>query len=85
MRILSEEKVRVLVERNGWSPAYAQGYIDGESVRRRGALPSKYAQVGLDDYCQGFRAGFYERNSLSPTRSSKPDALLSIRRKFRRR
>lgn len=59
MKVLS--KVNVLAERNGWSMARAQGFVDGEISRRRGTPPSTYARVGIDDYCLGFRAGYYER------------------------
>ncbi len=61
MKVLS--KVQVLAERNGWSTARAQGFVDGEMSRRRGAAPSTYARVGIDDYSQGFRAGYYERGT----------------------
>ena len=53
MRVLSEEKVKVLVDRNGWSQALAKGYMDGQTLRRRGETPSRYALVGIDDYLQG--------------------------------
>ena len=62
MKVLS--KVQVLAERNGWSIARAQGFVDGEMSRRRGAAPSTYARVGIDDYSLGFRAGYYERGTL---------------------
>jgi len=61
MKVLS--KVNVLAERNGWSVARAQGFVDGEMSRRRGGVPSTYAQVGIDDYSLGFRAGYYERST----------------------
>jgi hypothetical protein len=64
MKVLS--KVQVLAERNGWSIARAQGFLDGEMSRRRGSPPSTFARVGIDDYCLGFRAGYYERGSLQP-------------------
>ena len=64
MKVLS--KVNVLAERNGWSIARAQGFVDGEMSRRRGLPPSTYAQVGIDDYCLGFRAGYYERGTSQP-------------------
>ena len=64
MKVLS--KVNVLAERNGWSVARAQGFVDGEMSRRRGGVPSTYAQVGIDDYSLGFRAGFYERSASQP-------------------
>ena len=79
MKILSEEKIKVLAERNGWSPSYAQGYVDGESYRRRGTAPSKYAQIGIDEYCLGFRAGFYERSRPGPS-SAKPDSSVRMRK-----
>ena len=62
MKILPREKVKVLAERNGWSNSQAEGYVDGETFRRRGKTPSKYAQIGIDEYCLGFRAGYYERH-----------------------
>lgn len=63
MKVLSREKVKVLAEKNGWSLSQAEGYVDGETFRRRGKTPSKYAQIGIDEYCQGFRAGYYERQN----------------------
>ena len=62
MKVLS--KVNLLAQRNGWSIAYAQGFVDGEMSRRRGGAPSTYARVGIDDYSLGFRAGYYERGTL---------------------
>jgi hypothetical protein len=61
MKVLS--KVQLLVETNGWSIARAQGFVDGEASRRRGAAPSSYTRVGIDDYSLGFRAGYYERGA----------------------
>jgi hypothetical protein len=63
MKVLSMEKSRVLATRNGWSLAQAEGYIDGETFRRRGKAPSMYVQVGIDEYCLGFRASYYERQN----------------------
>jgi hypothetical protein len=70
MKVLS--KVNVLAERNGWSIARAQGFVDGELSRRRGLPPSTYAQVGIDEYSLGFRAGFYERGTSQPRRVATP-------------
>ena len=70
MKVLS--KVNVLAERNGWSIARAQGFVDGEMARRRGTQPSTYARVGIDDYCTGFRAGYYVRGT-----SQAKDAAIS--------
>ena len=84
MKVLSEEKIKVLADRNGWSPAYAEGYIDGDTFRRRGTTLTQYAQVGIDEYCLGFRAGYYERNKPDPTRSGRPDVPAKIRRSIGR-
>ena len=70
MKVLS--RVQVLAERNGWSIARAQGFVDGEMSRRRGAPPSTYAQVGIDDYSLGFRAGYYERGTSQPKVAETP-------------
>jgi hypothetical protein len=70
VKVLS--KVQVLAERNGWSLARAQGFVDGEMARRRGAAPSTYARVGIDDYSLGFRDGYYERGSSRPKGSATP-------------
>ena len=58
---LYREKFTVDAEGKGWSIARAQGYLYGESSRRRGKSPSKYVLVGIDEYCLGFRAGYFER------------------------
>jgi len=77
MKVLSKEKFKVLAEVNGWSLDHAKGYVDGETCRRRGMVPSKYAQIGIDEYCLGFRAGYYERKIPGLTRSDKPDSRVS--------
>ncbi|MDH3318517.1 MAG: hypothetical protein OEO84_02365 [Betaproteobacteria bacterium] len=69
--------VKVLAERNGWSPTHAKGYIDGQTSRRRGMTPSKYAQVGIDQYCLGFRAGYYDRKDPGSMRSKNPASPLA--------
>jgi len=79
MKILSKEKIKWLAARNSWSLAQAEGYIDGDTCRRRGTTPSMVAQIGIDEYSLGFRAGFYERNLPGLTRSGKPDALDEVR------
>ena len=58
---LSRGKFTAGSEGRGWSIARAQGYMDGESSRRRGKSPSKYVLVGIDEYCLGFRTGYFER------------------------
>jgi hypothetical protein len=69
MKVLSREKFKVLAEKNGWSLDHAQGFVDGESSRRRGKPPSKYALIGIDEYCLGFRSGYFERQQQNRVRS----------------
>jgi hypothetical protein len=72
MHYLTKEKTKVLAEKNGWSLAHAEGYVDGEAYRRRGMTPSKHAQVGIDEYSLGFRAGYYDRKMPDPAPSKAP-------------
>jgi hypothetical protein len=65
--VLSKEKVKVLAEQNGWPLAQAQGYVDGETARRRGKVPPKYVMIGIDEYCRGYRAGFFATVRNSPS------------------
>jgi hypothetical protein len=82
MKLISKEHIRALMEANGWSIERAEGYADGETHRGRGEKPSAYAQIGIDEYCQGFRAGFYERPSYpSPASFSDPGpARMTLRK-----
>jgi hypothetical protein len=61
MKVLSKERSKVLAHQMGWSLERAEGYVEGERYRRRGLEPSSYFRVGIDDFCKGFRAGYYER------------------------
>ena len=70
MKILSKEKFKVLAEKNGWSLAHAEGFVDGESFRRRGKRPPNYVLIGIDEYCQGFRAGYFERKMAAAAKAS---------------
>ncbi len=70
MNALSDERSKVLAEHNGWSFARAEGFVDGESSRRRGKPPSQYALIGIDEYCLGFRAGYFDRQNSSATRGA---------------
>ena len=70
MNALSNERSKVLAEHNGWSFARAEGYVDGETSRRRGKPPSKYALIGIDEYCLGFRAGYFDRQSSGSSRAA---------------
>ena len=77
VKVLSKEKM--LADKNGWSLAQAEGYIDGETYRRRGKTPSTYARIGIDEYCLGFRAGYYERQNIeSPYLVSSPVSMASV-------
>jgi hypothetical protein len=81
MTDLSRERCRGLAEKNGWSLARAEGFLDGEAFRRSALTPPKYAQVGIDDYSLGFRAGYYERNTRAPAGSDKPATPVRVLRK----
>jgi hypothetical protein len=59
------------------SIARAKGYSDGETCRTRGDVPSTYARVGIDDYCVGFRAGYFVREGPDLTRSAQLDVTLT--------
>ena len=76
MKVLSKEKFKVLAEERGWSLAHAEGYVDGESFRRRGKRPPKYVLVCRDEYSQGFRAGYFERKPAVSARS--PSTSLKV-------
>ncbi len=59
MKMLSEKTVKVLAEQYGWTATYLEGYINGKSARRRGLVPSTFQLIGIDEYCLGYRAGYY--------------------------
>jgi len=75
MNLLSKQRIKVLAETNSWPLVRAEGYLDGEFFRRRGMAPSKYAQIGFDEYCLGFRAGYYDRKSPDSSLSGNRDSL----------
>jgi hypothetical protein len=77
VKYLADKKLKLLAERNGWSLTRANGFLDGETFRRRGAMPSPYVQIGTDDYCVGFRAGYYERGGAQQVRTQDPAARAS--------
>jgi hypothetical protein len=78
MKVLSKEKFKVLAEANGWSLDYAKGYVDGDTFRLRSKKPSNYVLIGIDEYCLGFRAGYYERQNPA-SRVSLPDLPVESR------
>lgn len=75
MKLLSTEKSRVLAEQQGWSPGFAQGFVEGETSRRLGGAPTLHALVGIDDYSLGFRAGYFERRS-GPAHAARAESMV---------
>lgn len=63
IQLLSTKKFRVLAEQNNWSVAFAEGYFNGKAQRRLGKPPSTYAMIGIDQYPEGFRAGYFGRQN----------------------
>lgn len=59
MNDLLREPSKVLAERNDRTVAQTEGYVDGQVSRKHGKVPPKYALVGRDEYCLGFRAGYF--------------------------
>ena len=76
MKIFSRQKYKVLAEKNGWTLAHAEGFVDGESFRRRSKRPPNYVLIGIDEYCQGFRAGYFERKMAAAGRQPPASAKL---------
>jgi len=74
VEFLFEENSKVLVEQNGWSRAYAEGYADGEAMRRLGQALQSYASVGIDEWAQGVRAGYFERQRPHSTSERRIEA-----------
>ena len=58
MKTLPSEEFRDLAAKNGWSEAFAEGYLDGTSARRYGTQTPNYPLGNLDEYRQGFLAGY---------------------------
>jgi hypothetical protein len=75
VKVLLKEKFKVLAEAYGWSLEYARGYVDGEAFRVRGGKPTSYLLIGLDEYCLGFRAGYYERRGEARGASQSGDPV----------
>ena len=57
--MLFDEKFKLLPEQDAWSV----GFAAGESHRRGGKWPSRYVMIGIDEYCRGFRDGYFERGT----------------------
>lgn len=77
VRSLSEEKCAALSEQNGWPLAFAEGYIGGQTERRRGNQLSSYVMTGIDQYALGFRAGYFERRARTEELVARTASLLS--------
>ncbi len=75
MLIFTEQKSKTLADANGWSRAYAEGFLKGKYSRRSGARLSSYGMVGLDEFCLGFRAGYFERQTPAAMRVETTAAL----------
>ena len=64
MQMISSERSKQLAQQKGWSLAFAEGHVDGETFRRLGKTLAPHARVGIDQYSLGFRAGYFERQSV---------------------
>jgi hypothetical protein len=58
MKPQDSEDFRGLAEKNGWSEAFAEGYVDGRAARTYGVQSPTYPLGNLDEYRQGFLAGY---------------------------
>ena len=58
MKVAAKQAFGDLAERNGWSRAFAEGYVDGRAARTRGRQTVKYPLADLDQYREGFLAGY---------------------------
>ena len=68
IEIVIKQHSKAVAKKNGWSLDFAEGFLKGEYSRRSGAKLSTYATVGLNDYCLGFRAGYFVRRNPATTR-----------------
>ena len=70
MKDVFTEKSQTLAEEMGWTMRRAEGYVDGETYRRRGLEISTYHKIALDEYAQGFRIGYYKQACSLPSDDS---------------
>ena len=77
MNPLFREKVKLFADQNGWPLEHAKGFVDGENFRRCGKAPSRLTLVGIDAYCLGFRAGYFERQHAGSTQREVPDRAVA--------
>ena len=65
MSHVTRPKFLELAKSNRWSQAYAAGFVHGEALRKRKALPPKFLLVAIDEYSVGFRAGYFVRRPVA--------------------
>ena len=65
--LLVKQYSQILAQQNGWSTAYAEGYLEGKHQHRHELSLGAYARVGIDEYALGFRAGYFERKNVAST------------------
>jgi len=59
---LSNEVRRNIVQEMPWNRLRAQGCDDGEFYKLNGQNMPECLQSGMDEYSEGFRAGYYSRD-----------------------
>ena len=52
--------------KNSGSLAHVQGIDEGRLARMSGIVPTIYVMVGIDEYCLGFRAGYFANDRDLP-------------------
>jgi hypothetical protein len=52
----------MLADKKTWSRDRKAGYLEGEKYRKNRRELSSYLKIGIDEYAQGFRAGYYKRD-----------------------
>ena len=77
-----KEKSQVLADQYGWSLIIAKGYVDGERFRKQRKEPPIHAMVGIDDYSEAFRAGYFHRQLFDYELSSGPSKQWRERSSF---
>ena len=77
-----KEKSHVLADQHGWSLTIAKGYVDGETFRKQRKEPPIHAIVGIDDYSEAFRAGYFHRQLSDYELSSGPSKQWRERASF---
>ena len=74
MKTTCGDESQLLAETNGWSLDYTEGFIKGTASLRANATLTAYTMVGRDDYCLGFRAGYFKRRDRAlPHAAARPE------------